>query len=64
MLRGVDWPSLRARASGLDLLDLVDRWESRLAPFFEHGLLAREGALLRFTRKGLLLSNTVLEIFV
>jgi len=64
MLRGVDWPSLRARASGLGLLDLVDRWESRLAPFFEHGLLAREGPLLRFTRKGLLLSNTVLEIFV
>lgn len=64
MLRGVDWPALRARAAGLALLPLVDQWESRLSPFFGYGLLERIGPLLRFTRKGLLLSNRVLEIFV
>jgi oxygen-independent coproporphyrinogen III oxidase len=64
MLRGVDWQNLRAKASALGLLPLVDQWEAQLAPFFGYGLLEQEGAALRFTRKGLLLSNAVLEVFV
>ncbi|HWQ09355.1 MAG TPA: radical SAM family heme chaperone HemW [Holophaga sp.] len=64
MLRGVDWQALRAKAEAEGLLGLVDQWETGLAPFFRHGLLAREGPVLRFTRKGLLLSNAVLELFV
>ena len=64
MLRGVDWEALRTRASGLELLPLVEQWEGQLEPFFRHGLLVREGPILRFLPKGLLLSNAVLEIFV
>ena len=64
MLRGVDWRELRARAAALDLGSVVDRWEAQLSPFFELGLLERTGSVLRFTRKGLLLSNAVLEVFV
>lgn len=64
MARGVDWPALRAKAEELGLLHLADRWESQLVPFFGHGLLERIGPRLRFTRKGFLLSNQVLEIFI
>ena len=64
MLRGVDWQRLRSRAAIAGLLPLVQQWESHLEPFFRHGLLEREDAILRFTRKGLLLSNAVLEVFV
>lgn len=64
MLRGIDWEGLRSKAAGLELLPLVEAWEQELKPFFRHGLLTREGTRLRFTRKGLLLSNAVLEVFV
>jgi oxygen-independent coproporphyrinogen III oxidase len=64
MLRGVDWEDLRTRAQSLELLPLVETWERELAPFLRHGLLLREGPNLRFSRKGLLLSNSVLETFV
>jgi len=64
LLRGVDWQRLRSRAAVAGLLPLVNQWESSLEPFFDYGLLEREGPVLRFTRKGLLLSNAVLEVFV
>ena len=64
MHRGVDWEALRARGQALNLLPLVEAWEAQLAPFLQHGLLAREGARLRFTPRGMLLSNGVLQIFV
>ena len=64
MLRGIDWEALRARAASLELLPLVDRWERELAPYLQHGLLTRAGTHLRFSRKGLLLSNAVFEVFV
>ena len=64
MHRGVDWEALRARALALNLQPLVDSWEAQLAPFLEHGLLLREGAVLRFTARGMLVSNGVLRIFV
>ncbi len=64
MHRGVDWEDLQARAAVLDLRHLVDAWEVALKPFLKHGLLEREGPVLRFTNRGMLLSNTVLETFV
>jgi len=64
MHRGVDWPALRARALALNLLPLVDSWEAQLAPFLAHGLLIREGDWLRFTARGMLVSNGVLQVFV
>lgn len=64
MRRGVDWDRLRRKAREEGLLPLVEIWEKELAPFFLHGLLEREGAVLRFTRKGVLLSNRVLEVFI
>jgi len=64
MHHGVDWEELQARAAVLDLRHLVDAWEIALKPFLKHGLLEREGALLRFTQRGMLLSNAVLEVFV
>ena len=64
MHRGVDWDALRVRARALNLLPLVDGWEAQLAPFLQHGLLVREGAILAFTPRGMLVSNGVLQIFV
>lgn len=64
MHRGVDWEELRIQASAIHRQDLVEGWEKALEPFLEHGLLAREGPCLRFTNRGMLLSNSVLEIFV
>lgn len=64
MHRGIDWEQLREEAATLDLLELVEHWETKLAPYVKHGLLERDGAWLRFTSKGMLLSNGVLETFV
>ena len=62
--RGVDWDELRARGAAARLRPLVDAWEAQLAPFLSHGLLVREGPVIRFTPRGMLLSNGVLQIFV
>ena len=64
MHRGVDWEALRARAMALNLEPLVDGWEAQMARFIQGGLLVREGPWLRFTARGMLLSNGVLQIFV
>jgi oxygen-independent coproporphyrinogen-3 oxidase len=64
MRKGVDWDRLRRKAREEDLSPLVETWEKELAPFFTHGLLEREGPVLRLTRKGVLLSNRVLEVFI
>jgi len=64
MHRGVDWEQLRALAAAQNLGPLVDSWEAQLARFIQHGLLVREGPWLRFTPRGMLLSNGVLQIFV
>jgi len=64
MHRGVDWEALRARAAAENLLPLVDAWEGQLAPLVKAGLVAREGATLRLTSRGMLLSNGILGIFV
>ncbi len=62
--RGVDWEALRARARAQNLEPLVDAWEAQLARFIQGRMLVREGAWLRFTPRGMLLSNGVLQIFV
>lgn len=64
MHRGVDWEDLQTRAAMLDLRHLVDAWEVALKPFLKHGLLERVGPLVRFTNRGMLLSNSVFEVFV
>ena len=64
MHRGVDWEALRARAAALNLTPLVDGWEAQLRPFLAGGILVKEGAVLRFTPRGMLVSNGVLEMFV
>ena len=64
MHRGVDWEELRARAETLNLVPLVDGWEAQLARFIAGGLLVREGARVRFSARGMLVSNGVLQIFV
>jgi len=62
--RGVDWDQLLALGEARGLRPLVDGWEAQLAPFLQHGLLVRDGPVLRFTPRGMLLSNSVLQIFV
>lgn len=62
--RGVDWDALRARAAAQNLLPQVDGWEARLAPLLAAELLVREGAWLRLTARGMLLSNGILQMFV
>jgi len=64
MHRGVDWEALRARSRALNLEPLVDGWEAQMVRFIQGGLLVREGAWLRFTPRGMLLSNGVLQMFV
>ena len=64
MHRGVDWEELRARAAALRLVPLVDAWEAQLTRFIAGGLLVREGDWLRFTGRGMLLSNGVFQVFV
>ncbi|BDU74627.1 radical SAM family heme chaperone HemW [Mesoterricola silvestris] len=64
MHRGVHWGDLRARAAALNLLPLADAWEAKLEPFVGAGILLRDGEVLRFSARGMLVSNGVLEIFV
>jgi oxygen-independent coproporphyrinogen-3 oxidase len=64
MHRGVDWDALRAKGAALNLAPLVDAWEAQLQPFLRAGILLREGPTLRFSARGMLVSNGVLEIFV
>ncbi len=64
MHRGVNWEDLQARAAQMDCEDLVETWTVALQPFFQHGLLERDGPIIRFTNRGMLLSNRVLETFV
>jgi oxygen-independent coproporphyrinogen-3 oxidase len=64
MHRGVDWEDLRGRAAEQGRLALVAGWEARLERFLKHGLLERDGRMLRLTARGMLVSNGILEMFV
>ncbi|HJU84799.1 MAG TPA: radical SAM family heme chaperone HemW [Holophagaceae bacterium] len=61
---GLDWAELRERAQTLNLVPLVDAWETSLQPFLRGGLLIQEGPRLRMSARGMLLSNGILQTFV
>ncbi len=61
---GVEWDALRAEAKRANLLPLFDAWDAKMAGFQRHGLVESEGPRRRLTRRGMLLSNTVLQTFV
>ena len=58
--------------SGLDLdevnrrygADVWGRYGDELQPFVEEGILIRDGSILRLTRRGMLLANEVMAVFV
>jgi len=45
-------------------VDVWQRWGERLTPFVEDGDLTRDGDRLRLTRRGMLLANEVMAVFV
>ena len=57
---GVDLDAVNRRYS----TDVWQRYGSDLHPFVDLGILCREGAQLRLTRRGMLLANEVMAIFV
>jgi len=57
---GVDMDAVNRRYS----TDVWQRYGSDLHPFVDAGILCREGAQLRLTRRGMLLANEVMAIFV
>ena len=62
--RGVDWAGVRQLAAQMDLLPFVESWEAQMNPFLREGLLLREGGWLRFSPRGMLLSNALFQLFV
>ena len=64
-------PGLRLTA-GVDVeraarrygIDAWDRYGERLQPFFDGGLLFREGPILRLSRDGMLVANEIMQVFV
>jgi oxygen-independent coproporphyrinogen-3 oxidase len=44
--------------------DVWRRYGDALAPFLADGLLQRDGAVLRLTRRGMLLANEIMSVFV
>jgi oxygen-independent coproporphyrinogen-3 oxidase len=57
---GVSIDTIRARYG----VDVWQRWGTDLEPFLEDGCLHREGDRLRLTRRGMLLANEVMAVFV
>jgi oxygen-independent coproporphyrinogen-3 oxidase len=57
---GVDLQAAGVRAG----LDVWGRYGPDLAPFFEAGLAERSGGWLRLTRRGMLLANEIMSVFV
>jgi putative oxygen-independent coproporphyrinogen III oxidase len=60
LTKGVSLDEVRARYG----VDVWNRWGGDLAPFLEDGCLRREGDRLRLTRRGMLLANEVMAVFV
>lgn len=61
---GVDWEALRAEAAQRNLKPLFDAWDTAMVGFQKNGLVASDGPSRRLTKRGMLLSNTVLQTFV
>lgn len=64
MHEGVDWADLRRQGEARNLRPLVDSWEDSLRTFATQGLVVFEGARLRLTDRGRLLSNGIFQLFV
>jgi len=45
-------------------IDVWQRYGEELQPFITEGLLTREASVLRLTRRGMLLANEVMTVFV
>jgi oxygen-independent coproporphyrinogen-3 oxidase len=58
--KGVDLPSLESRYR----VDVWERWGQDLQIFVDAGLLHEKSDRLRLTRKGMLLANEVMSVFV
>ena len=52
------------RASREYGINAWDRYGDRLQPFYEAGLLFREGSTLRLSRHGMLMANEIMQVFV
>jgi oxygen-independent coproporphyrinogen-3 oxidase len=52
------------RASQVYGIDAWDKYGDRLQPFFDGGLLFREGPILRLSRDGMLVANEIMQVFV
>ncbi len=61
---GVDWDALRAEAERRNLRPLFDAWDAALNGFQRNGLVEPVGPRRRLTKRGMLLSNAVLQTFV
>ena len=57
---GINLDTVRARYG----VDVWAKYRTDLAPFLEAGLLRREGEVLALTRRGMLLANEVMTVFV
>jgi len=45
-------------------VDLEQRYGDQLRPFVDEGFLVREGARLRLSLDGMLVSNEIMQVFV
>jgi coproporphyrinogen III oxidase-like Fe-S oxidoreductase len=45
-------------------VDVWERYGRELEPFLDEGILVRDGTRLRLTRRGMLLANEVMTVFV
>lgn len=64
MHNGINWNQLRAQGQKLNLEQLINKWESKLTPFINHGLVAKNGPMIYLTARGILLSNVIMQLFV
>ncbi len=64
MHRGVDWAALRDRADTLDLRPTCDAWERQLRALAKNDLVLWEADQVRLGSRGMLMSNSILQIFI
>ena len=60
LTQGIDLGTIRRRYG----VDVLERYGTRLGPFFEAGMLVAEADRMRLTRRGMLLASEVMQAFV